>query len=309
MIYVIGHKNPDTDAIVSAIVCSNIREYLGEEVKPIKLGEINKETEFVLNYWEADTPETITKLDSGSQVVLVDHNEKAQAIDDIENLEIVSIIDHHKFNLVTDKPLHIIAQPVGSTATILGDLMLSADIVPTKQEAGLLISAILSDTLHFRSATTTDMDKKIVEELNQIAEIKDLEEYSLQMFNAKSNLGDIGVESLIRLDYKEYDIEGKKVAVGVLETTSTEYGLARKDEIISKMKEIKQNDKIDHMLFAIVNIIEERSIGLTCDEQDAEMMTQAFQTSKNGLQIDLKSLLSRKKQMIPTIENYLKKES
>ena len=153
------------------------------------------------------------------------------------------------------------------------------------------------------------MDKKIVEELNQIAEIKDLEEYSLQMFNAKSNLGDIEVESLFRLDYKEYDIEGKKVAVGVLETTSTEYGLARKDEIISKMKEIKQNDKIDHMLFAIVNIIEERSIGLTCDEQDAEMMTQAFQTSKKGLQIDLKSLLSRKKQMIPTIENYLKKES
>lgn len=308
MIYVIGHKNPDTDAIVSAIVCANIREHLGDEVKAIKLGEINNETQFVLNYWEIDAPETITKLDSGSQVVLVDHNEKSQAIDDIENLEIVSIIDHHKFNLVTDKPLHIIAQPVGSTATILGDLMLSADIIPTKQEAGLLISAILSDTLHFRSATTTDMDKKIVEELNQIAEVEDLEKYSLEMFNAKSNLGNIEVESLIRLDYKEYDIEGKKVAVGVLETTSTEYGLGRKDEIISKMKEIKQQDKIDHMLFAIVNIIEEKSIGLTPDDQDAEIMTKAFQTSKNGLQIDLKNLLSRKKQMIPTIENYLKKE-
>ncbi len=306
MIYVIGHKNPDTDAIVSAIVCANIRKHLGDDAKAIKLGELNKETEFVLDYWGVEVPETKTSLQDGTEVVLVDHNEQAQAIDDIQKLNIISIIDHHKFNLITDSPLHIIAQPVGSTATILGDLMLSADIVPTKEEAGLLISAILSDTLHFRSATTTDMDKKVLSELNQIAEIEEIEEYSLQMFNAKSDLGDMDVESLIRLDYKEYDIEGKKLAVGVLETTSVDYAFNRKEEIISKMKEIKESDRINHMMFAVVDIIKEQSYGLVCDQSDEDLMKEAFETSAKENIVDLKNLLSRKKQMIPTIEKHLK---
>lgn len=306
MTYVIGHKNPDTDAIVSAIVNANIRNYLGDEAKAIKLGPLNKETEFVLKYWEAETPETITKLPEESPVVLVDHNEKSQAIDNIENMDIISIIDHHKFNLVTDKPLHIIAHPLGSTATILGDLMLNADVVPTQQEAGLLISAIISDTLFFRSATTTEQDKKLVEELNQIAKIEDLESYSLEMFNAKSDLGDIPVKDLIKLDYKEYEIEGKKVAVGVLETTSTEYGLNRKDELVQAMQEIKKQDSLDHLIFCIVNIIEEENVTIVSDSSDSELVQGAFNKEENHNLIKLGNLLSRKKQITPTIENFIK---
>lgn len=306
MIYVIGHKNPDTDAVVSAIICANIRKELGEEVKAIKLGELNKETEFVLNYWNAEIPETKTQLPDGSQVVLVDHNEKSQAIDNIEKMDVISVIDHHKFNLITDKPLHIIAHPVGSTATILGDLMLNADIVPTKEEAGLLISAIISDTLYFRSATTTEQDKQLVEELNQIAEIEDLEAYSLEMFNAKSDLGDMPAEQLVKLDYKEYEIEGKKVAIGVLETTSTEYGLSRKDEIISAMQKIKKDDNLDHLVFCIVNIIKEQNIAMVSDQQDSTLVESTFGEKEKSNLIELGNLLSRKKQITPAIENYLK---
>lgn len=306
MTYVIGHKNPDTDAIVSAIVNANIRNHYGDNAKAIKLGPLNKEAEFVLNYWNVETPETMTEIPEGSEVVLVDHNERSQAIDNIENMEVISIIDHHKFNLVTNAPLHIIAQPVGSTATILGDLMLSADIVPTKQEAGLLISAIISDTLFFRSATTTETDSRIMNELNEIAQIEDLETYSLQMFNAKSDLGDMPIEQLIKLDYKEYELEGKKVSIGVLETTSTEYGLNRKDEIVKAIKKIKEQDNIDHLIFSIINIIEETNTTIVSDPEDEELVTKAFKSESKDKLINLGNLLSRKKQITPTIENYLK---
>jgi manganese-dependent inorganic pyrophosphatase len=305
MIYVIGHKNPDTDAIVSALIYSDFLNQTGHSTTPVKLGKLNKETEFVLKYWKAPTPETKTNLDPESQISLVDHNERSQSIDNLDQYKLVSIIDHHKFNLVTAAPLEIIAKPVGSTATVLAEMFFMAGIEPSQQQAGLLISAIMSDTLHYRSSTTTDTDKLIVEKLNQIAQIDNLEDYSLQMFNAKSDLGDIQVEDLIRLDYKEYEIANSKVAVGVLETTSTDYGLKRKQEIITKLKEIKKQDQIDHLLFSIVNIIEETNIGLVADTEDQEFFKNVFQTNADNHQVDLGDKLSRKKQLIPNIEIYL----
>lgn len=306
MIYVIGHKNPDTDAIVSALIYSEFLNAQNIKATPIKLGNINKETEFVLQNWDATEPDTKTSLEPSSQISLVDHNEKSQTIDNIDSYNLISIVDHHKFNLITASPLEIIAKPVGSTATVLAEMYFQNNISLSRKQAGLMISAIISDTLYFRSATTTDKDKKIVERLNEIAQIKDLEAYSLKMFNAKSDLGDIEVGELIKLDYKEYNIADRKVAVGVLETTSTEYGLNRKQEIINKLQDIKSKEGVDHLLFSIVNIIEETNIGLVADDTDQLFFQKVFQATAENNQINLGNKLSRKKQLIPQIENFIK---
>lgn len=306
MTYVIGHKNPDTDAIVSSIVNSHIRKSLGDvHAKPIKLGEINNETKFVLDYWKAEEPELTTFLEEGTEVALVDHNESSQSIDNIENLKIISIIDHHKFNLQTSEPLHILALPLGSTASILAEMMLSENIEISKQHAGLLISAIISDTLFFRSPTTTEKDKEICQKLNQIAQIEDLEKYSLEMFNAKSDLGDMDIQKIITLDYKEFNISNKKIGVGVMETTNPAYGLNRKEEIIANMQQIKKDTNLDHMLFCIVDILAEKNIGIAADQEDINFFKECYQTSESNNEIDLKNFVSRKKQLIPALENFL----
>ena len=252
---IIGHKNPDTDSVCSAIVYSNYLNNKGEEAKAYTLGELNRETKFLLEKFEVKFPQIINTLDEGSEVILIDHNEKKQAIDGIDKLKVTKIIDHHKFSIDTVEPLYIRAEPIGSTCSIIAKILFENNVEINQVDASLLISAIISDTLYFRSPTTTQEDKDIIEKLNKIAKIQNLEEFSLEMFAAKSDLGDIDVEKLIKLDYKTFSFAGLEYGIGVMETTSPEYGLNRKDEIVSKMREIKKQDNLAGILFSIIDLI------------------------------------------------------
>lgn len=276
-IHVIGHQNPDTDATISSIIFAEYLKYKGKKAVPYKLGNLNNETKFILNYVGVTDPETVERLPVGSRVALVDHNERAQTIENIADLEIHSIVDHHKIgNLETENPVFIRTEKLCSTSSVLYKMMKDEGIKPNKEHATLIISAILSDSLHFRSPTTQDEDRFIVEELNAIARIPNLEEYAMEMFRAKSDLGDISIEELIKIDYKEFEINGKKLGVGTVETTNPNYSLSRKDEIVAGMRRIKQQDHLVFMMLSIVDILQEKNTTIVSDESDMKILHDVF---------------------------------
>ena len=182
--YVFGHKSPDSDSITSSIVMTNLEKELGNsEVKAYRLGNINKETEFILNYLNIEAPELLENVEDGADVILVDHNSPAESVDNLENANILKVVDHHKLALETSYPLFLRFEPVGCTETILCKLYEENGVEITKEIATLMLSAIISDTLLLKSPTTTGDDKLAVEKLAKIAEI-DAEEYGLEMLKA-----------------------------------------------------------------------------------------------------------------------------
>ncbi len=303
MKHIIGHKNPDTDTTCSALAYENFLSKQGVDAKAFALGKLNKETEFVLEQFGVEAPEQITELPHGTEIILLDHNEEKQSIDNLKDLDIVEIIDHHKVKIETDKPISIFIKPLGSSCSIIAEKYFDTNTQLSKSIAGILLSGIISDTLFFRSPTTTDVDKKLVEKLNDIVGIDDLEDFSLKMFDAKSDLGDIDVEDLIRLDYKTFDFSDGTYGIGVMETTNIDFGLNRKDEIVAKLKEIKEKDNLKGVFFVIVDILNEKSYTLCSGENEIELFKKLFNaTDKNGV-LFVDKLVSRKKQIVPVFEN------
>ena len=202
-VLVFGHKSPDTDSICSTLAMANLQTKLrGEEVIPYRLGELNEETKYALKYFEVEAPKFIEKVEEGQNVILVDHNEFSQSVDGIENAKIIAVVDHHRINnFQTSEPLFYYAQPVGCTATILLELFKTNNIEIEPKIAGLMLSAIISDTLLLKSPTTTDKDKKAVEELAKIANV-DISKYGLDMLKAGTDLDKYTEDELIRLDAK-----------------------------------------------------------------------------------------------------------
>ena len=302
--YIIGHKSPDTDTTCSSIVYSNYLNRKNIENKVCKLGELNNETKFILKKFNIKIPETKTELEEGSQIILMDHNEAKQSIDNRDKYKIIQIIDHHKFDFSTKEPLNIRAEAIGSTCSIIAKIFFEENIELTKEEASLLLSSIISDTLYFRSPTTTKEDIELAKKLNEIAKIEDLEKYSLEMFAAKSDLGDMDVEKLIRLDYKEFEFNGKKFGIGVMETTSPQYGIKRKNEIVEKLKEIKKNDKLDGIFLSIIDIINENNQTIFPDEEVGEILKKVYNAKIENNIADLRRTISRKKQIVPKLEEF-----
>ncbi|MCA9497495.1 MAG: manganese-dependent inorganic pyrophosphatase [Nanoarchaeota archaeon] len=305
--YIIGHKSPDTDTTCSSIVYSNYLNRKNIQNEVCKLGELNNETKFVLKKFNVEIPQTKTELEEGSQIILMDHNEAKQSIDNREKYKIVQIIDHHKFDISTKEPLNIRAEAIGSTCSILAKIFFEENVELTKEEASMLLSAIISDTLYFRSPTTTKEDIELAKKLNEIAKIENLEEYSLEMFAAKSDLGDMEVEKLIRLDYKEFNFNNKKFGIGVMETTNPQYGINRKDEIIKKLKEIKKNDNLDAIFLSIIDIINENNQTIFPDEEVGEILKNVYGAEIKNNIADLKRTISRKKQIVPKLEDFYQK--
>jgi len=303
--YVYGHKNPDTDAIVAAVIAADYYNKLGVECTPIRLGELNKETQFLVDHFGFEVPELMESIDDGTRVVLVDHNEIAQSFENLRELDIYAIIDHHKFNLQTDAPLNIRAEIIGSTASILYKMYEEAGLELNKQQAGMMIAAIISDTLFFRSPTTTDQDRYIVDELNQIAQIEDLEAFSLEMFDAKGDLSDYSPEEIITLDYKPFDFNGNKFTIGVMETTNPKFALDMKSELIAAQKDIKSREGLDGILFFVVDILNENSKAIVCGEFEEQTVLKAFgaSVSEDGI-LDAGHIVSRKKQIVPKLEEF-----
>lgn len=308
-IIVIGHKNPDTDTVISAIVMSQLINEVqgpvsGNAVSKIS-GELNKETEFVLNYFKEDVPDIIESL-AGRDVFLVDHSEFSQAVDGIEEANLVGVLDHHKMGgIKTAIPIFYKAEVIGSTATIIAKIFAGRNIDLNKQQAGLLLAAIISDTLKLISPTTTQIDKDIAQKLVEISG-EDIDKLANAMFDAKSDISGITALELITKDYKEYEVKDKKFGIGVWETVKPEKVEALKDEILSALKNTKEKKGLDLMFFGIVDIIKNKTEVILLDS-DKEILEQAFgvQSDNNALVLD--GVVSRKKQMAPPIINYLEK--
>lgn len=299
-VIVFGHKNPDTDSICSAIVMADLQTKVrGEEVIPCRLGEINEETKFALKYFGAKEPQLIEKVEEGQTVIMVDHNEFTQTVDGIENAKIDTVIDHHRINnFKTSEPLFYYAQPVGCTSTLLYELYTLNNVKIEPQMAGLMLSAIISDTLLLKSPTTTEKDAKTVKELAKIANI-DVEKYGLEMLKAGTNLDKYTEDELIRLDAKKIEKEDVKYIIAQVNTVSIPDVLKRKAKIEEEMNKEILAKGLSLFVFVITDIVNSNSKAIVLgDRVDAISKTYEI---KDNIAV-MPGVVSRKKQILPLVE-------
>jgi len=297
-IKVVWHKIPDTDCTLSAIIMADYLTKKGYQATAYIQGSLNKETEFVLNKLWIPTPEIATSFPAWTSVCLVDHNEKSQTLDNLEELNVEYVIDHHKVDFSCPNPLYMRLEPICSTCSITYKMYKEAGFEIEPKIADLMLTWILSDSLMFRSATTTKEDTIIAKELLEISNIEDMEKYAMEMFDAKSDLWDIAIEDLIKYDYKVFEANWKKLWVGTLETTNPNYALWRKEEILEWLKEIKEKDGLAFIMLSIVDILKEKNTTIVLDE-DAPAIEKIFDTKVEDNLADLWNRLSRKKQVMP----------
>lgn len=299
---IFGHKSPDTDTICSALVLANLRTKLGDTVKACRLGEPNKETKFVLNYLNVEAPELISKVEEKQEVILVDHNEFTQSVEGIENAKIKMVVDHHRvYGFATAEPLYYRAEPVGCTCTILYKMYKENNVEIDKTMAGLMLSAIISDTLLLKSPTKTAEDEKAVEELAQIAGI-DYETYGFEMLKAGTDLSDFTAQELIALDCKECSLNGKKAKIAQVNSADISIMLARKAEIEEAMKADIAKNGVELFVFVITDIIESNSKAIVLGTETA-IFEKAFKKTLVDDEADLPGVVSRKMQILPPLQN------
>lgn len=305
MLAVFGHRNPDTDAISAALVYARLLSRLGTQAQAYRLGALNFETPFVLREAGVEAPPLLPTLAAGAQVALVDHNESSQSVPNLAELTVTHVVDHHKLgDLSTAGPVYLRFEPVGCTGTILLKLHREAGLSVEPVEAKLMLSAILSDTLHFRSPTTTQEDRDAVAFLAPIAGVQDIEAYALAMFAAKSDLGDTPAEQLLKMDYKVFPLGGQQWGVGVLETTNPSYVFRRQDELLKAMADAKVQDGLDGVLLSVVDILNETNRTLVLGSAEEKVLREAFGARIDGQVADLGDRISRKKQIVPLLEKY-----
>ncbi len=299
-IIVFGHKSPDTDSICSSLVMADLQTKLrGEEVIPYRLGELSEETKYVLKYFEIEEPKFIEKIEEGQQVILVDHNEFTQSVDGIENAKIDTVVDHHRINnFTTSEPLFYYAQPVGCTSTLLYELYKLNNIEIAPKMAGLMLSAIISDTLLLKSPTTTEKDKKAVEELAKIANV-DINTYGLDMLKAGTNLDKYTVDELIHLDAKKMEKEDIKYVIAQVNTVSIPDVLKRKEKIEQEINKEILAKGLSLFVFVITDIINSNSEAIVLGDR-CDAISKTYEI-KDNIAI-MPGVVSRKKQILPLIE-------
>ena len=253
-IYITGHKNPDTDTIMSALVAEYLYTHLGYNVEAIKQGELNPETKFAIEKTGLRIPNTITKLTEDSRVILVDHNNPMESLENITELNIINIIDHHAIKLDLGSPTYVRTEPVGCTATILFKMFRENSIEIPKNIALAMLSAIISDSLLFKSPTCTDEDKKVASELEKIAGINK-EEYGMEMLKAGTDLSSYSIEEILNIDRKTAVYGNYKASINQVMTADVEETLKLKEELESGMKKIIEEENLDLFMLLITDII------------------------------------------------------
>ena len=299
-IIVFGHKSPDTDTICSSIVMADLQTKMnGKEVIPCRLGEINDETKYALNYFKAEIPEYIEKVEEGQVVILVDHNEFSQSVEGIENAKIDTVVDHHRINnFQTAEPLFYYAQPVGCTSTLLFELYTLNNIEIESKIAGLMLSAIISDTLLLKSPTTTEKDRKAVKVLAEIANV-DVKAYGLEMLKAGTNLDKYTEDELIRLDAKKVEKEAVKYVIAQVNTVSIPDVLKRKEKIEKEINKEILEKGLSLFVFVITDIVNSNSEAIVLGER-ADAISKEYEL-KDNIAV-MPGVVSRKKQVLPLVE-------
>lgn len=303
-ICIFGHKNPDTDTVLSALILEGIEKTMGvHNAKAYRLGEINKETKYALDYFGAKEPELLEKVEEGQEVMLVDHNEFAQSVKGIEKAKIIRVVDHHKIaNFETHEPLFYLAMPVGCTATILRDMCKVSGIKLDRVTAGLMLSSIISDTLLLKSPTCTEKDKETAEELAKIANV-DLQAYGLDMLKAGTDLSDYTAEELINIDSKPFTTNGIKYQVAQVNTASIGDVLKDKEKIEEAMAKHMHENEEELFVFLITDIIGNNSQVIALGKQD--VVERAFDVKLEENTAFLSGVVSRKKQVVPRIDCFI----
>ena len=298
-ILVFGHKNPDTDTICSAIAYAELKGKLGKDVKAVRLGEVNEETKFALDYFKVEKPELIESV-SGKEIMLVDHNERTQTADGFEEAKVLELVDHHRIsNFNVDEPLYVRMEPVGCTATIILKLFKENNLLPEPTTAGLMLSAIVSDTLLFKSPTCTECDVKAGKELAEIAGVN-VEEYGLEMLKAGTALGGKSESELINMDMKTFEVDGSKIGVAQVNTVNEAELLERKEKLLAEINNIINKEGLKFFIFAITNILSNDSTGIVAGDGNA-VIEKAFNEKIDNNLIALKGVVSRKKKIIPPL--------
>ena len=301
-ILIFGHKNPDTDTICSALVKEILNKKKGcEKSKAVRLGNLNKETQYALKYLGLEEPELIEKVEEGQEVILVDHNEFNQSVEGIEKAKILEVVDHHRIaNFETSEPLYYTARPFGCTSTILYKEFKNRNIEIERTEAVLMASAIISDTLLLKSPTTTKHDIKALEELGKIADIN-IEEYGLEMLKAGTDLDDFSAEELINLDAKSLDKDGTKFVIAQVNTVSIEDVLKRQNELEDAMNKEITEKGLSLFVLAITDILNSNSKIIALGSK-TDAVEKAFNTKLENNTAFLEGVVSRKKQLLPFID-------
>ncbi|NPA76479.1 MAG: manganese-dependent inorganic pyrophosphatase [Candidatus Diapherotrites archaeon] len=303
MIHVFGHKVPDTDAVCSAIGYAHLLRELGKDAKAFRLGELNAETKLVLERFGVETPELLENA-AGKDVWLMDHNEFGQSADGIEDANIIGVIDHHKIKFSYDKPITYIALPWGSSSTIVAKLYEIYGVEIPKHIAGCLLSAILSDTVIFKSPTTTETDREIAAKLAAIAGVDDMTAWGIEMFKAKSKIGEKSARDIVLNDYKVYEFGGRKILINQVEVIDDSEVLARKDEIIAEMQKIKEEQGLFAVLTMVTDIMKEGTTLLVVAD-DVAPIEKAFGKEIKDNAVWLPGVMSRKKQIVPPLEQVM----
>ena len=275
----------------------------GLEAEAKLLGEPNTEATFVLDYWKVKKPEIIEEVSPNDKIVIVDTNNPSELPQSVINADIIEIIDHHLLvgGLKTKSPLKVTIRPLACTATIMFSLMGKDTEKMPNSIKGLMLSCILSDTLEFRSPTTTKYDKEVALSLAKDLDI-DLSILATKMFEAKSDVSKISDENLIKMDSKQFEISGKELRISVLETTSPNTILKRKNSLINAMPKIIEDEGLDEILLFIVDILNQESTLLIPNENTREIAKKSFNVKSSEDFIKLPGVVSRKKQIIPNIK-------
>ncbi|MCO8144075.1 manganese-dependent inorganic pyrophosphatase [Rhodovulum tesquicola] len=303
-IKVLGHKSPDTDSTGSPIIWAwYLSEIQGRQAEAKLLGEPNTEAKFVLGRWALDQPEIIADVAAGEDVVVVDTNNPAELPASINEANVIALIDHHMLvgGLKTRSPIEITVRPVACTATIMHDLMGADAAKMPAAIKGTMLSCILSDTLEFRSPTTTPADRALAEALAADLGVS-IPDYAAEMFAAKSDVSAFSDAELLRMDSKEFEIAGKQFRVSVLETTSPKTVLDRKASLMESMVTVAQEDGADQVLLFVVDILREEATLLVPNDLVKTLAEKSFAATVEGDTVVLPGIMSRKKQILPALQ-------
>jgi len=306
--YVIGHKSPDTDSVTSAITYANLKNALGmKEAVPAAAGDINAETKFLLDHFKVPYPEKLTDA-TDKKVILVDHNEMAQAVDNLNMENIVEIVDHHKIGgLATGKPIFFLNEPVGATGGIIANLYEMNNVPISKEMAGLMMSAILSDTVLFKSPTCTPRDKTAVEKLAKIAGVDPMS-FGMELLKAKSDVSSKSAKDILLGDFKKFDFSGTKSGVGQIEVMDLKDLEPKRAAILEEMNKMKDAEGLDMIVLMLTDVMKEASdILFVGNAQAAAGFEKAFGGKIQNNSIYKEKVLSRKKQVVPPLEGAFKK--
>ena len=307
--FVAGHKSPDTDSICSAISFSNLLTQMGTPATPVCAGDANKETKYVLQHFGFEHPQIVTNWEefapNGGDLYLTDHNESKQIIDGYKSMNMCGVIDHHRIgDFETDGPVFIRMEPVGCTNTILTKLYIENNQEIPKNIAGLMLSAIISDTVLFRSPTCTETDKEMANKLAAITGV-DIESYGLDMLKAGADISDLTNDEIVRTDMKEFSEAGQTISIGQISVMDTTDVLAKQAELVAALEALRTANSYAASYIMVTNILDESTTLIYSGDVES-VVVNAFGKDVKDNAVFLPNTMSRKKQIVPPILGAMK---